>query len=138
MRKLLSCVAALALCALVVLGQFPPGTPQVSQCTLFSTDSERSVEGIHLSTSSYFVRVGAKPVMLHLEFTAFAVKGLLPQYAMVSVASKASGIAVAARPSLVGPDRYAVDLPLTGLAQPYLVLVSFKSKGLWWEFVPKC
>jgi hypothetical protein len=120
------------------LGQFPPGTPQVTQCRLFSTDHERSLNDVHLSTSSYFVKVGAKPVLLHLEFTAYAVNGLKPEYALVTVQSRIGSGSASGRPALVGQDRYAIDLPLTGLSQPYYTLISFRSKGVWWELSPKC
>jgi hypothetical protein len=124
--------------ALFGLGQFPPGTPQVTQCRLFSTDYERSLDDVHLSTSSYFVKIGAKPVLLHLDFTAYAVAGLKPEHALVTVQSRIGSGSVSGRPALVGQDRYAIDLPLTGLSQPYYTLISFRSKGVWWEFSPKC
>ncbi len=131
-------LSIIILVALIVRGQYPPGTPPVSQCAVLTTDRDRTTSDVLLSPSSYFVRVGAKPVALHLEFTAYSAKGLQPQYALVAVVSKSSGVSASARPSLVAQDRYAVDLPLIGLTQPYFVLISFKSQGLWVEATPRC
>lgn len=118
-------------------GQFPPGTPSVQRCQVSSTDHDRTVEGISLSTASYFVKIGAQVVALHLEFTAFQANGLESQYSAVTVLSRSGGIGVGARPRLIAQDRYVVDIPLIGLSQPYHLYVSFKAKGQWRAIEPR-
>lgn len=130
-------VVVVVLCAGVVAGQFPPATPNVQRCTIFSTDHDRTVEGISLSTASYFVKVGAQVVALHLEFTAFQANGLDSRYGAVTVLSRSGGIGASARPRLIAQDQYVVDVPLIGLSQPYHLYVSFKAKGQWRAIEPR-
>lgn len=136
MRRLLI-LMFLTVFAVGVSGQFPPGTPTVTRCTIFSTDHDRTVEGISLSTGSYFVKVGAQVALLHLEFSAFHTNGLESQYSVVTVISRLGGIGVSARPRLIAQDTYVVDVPLVGLTQPYHLYIAFKAKGQWRVIEPR-
>lgn len=127
----------LAAFAVAATGQFPPGTPTVTRCTIFSTDHDRAVEGISISTGSYFVKVGAQVALLHLEFTAFQANGLESQYSAVTVISRVGGIGVSARPRLMTQNTYVIDIPLIGLVQPYHLYISFKAKGHWRVIEPR-
>lgn len=136
-RKGIVWLAIIAVVSWGAIGQYPPATPGVSRCTLFSTDHEKTAEGIALSPSSYFVKVGPQVVLVHLEFSAFQAKGLESQHSLVAVVSRAGGIGESARPRLVARDMYAADIPLVGLPQPYHILIAFKAKGMWLQVEPK-